>query len=125
MIMRRFAQGPCGAKSFDQDGPGRRRREFRQDPKPARDLGIGFGNPAEIAAEAVLVELLIGLQVPEPARIILKSISLIPTPRKRPLRKSLMRMVRLTMSSRSCGLAQPNAVMCSSDTHGSCSASDL
>ena len=42
-----------------------------------------------------------------------------------PDRKSLMRIVRLTMSSRSCGLAQPNAVMCSSLTSGSCSASFL
>src|SRR5664280_1806183 len=34
-----------------------------------RDLGIGLQQPAEIAAEAVLVELVVGLDVPQPAAI--------------------------------------------------------
>src|SRR3974390_3190722 len=56
---------------------------------------------------------------------ILKSTRRIPTPRKRPERKSLTRMASAMMSSISCGLAQPNAVMCSSDTIGSLSLSFL
>src|SRR5215475_9377172 len=104
------------------------------------DLGIGLHQPAEIAAEAVLVELLVRLDVPKPAGIggqlvrhhdahevvfpqppvsILKSTRRMPTPRNRPDRKSLTRMASAMMSSISCGVAQPNAVMCSSDTIGS------
>jgi len=43
------------------------------------------------------------------------------TPRKSPERKSLTRIASDMMSSISCGVAQPNAVMCSSDTIGSLS----
>src|SRR5262249_9791472 len=39
------------------------------DAQPARDFGVGVGNAAKVAAEAVLVELLAGGHVPEPAAI--------------------------------------------------------
>jgi hypothetical protein len=48
-----------------------------------------------------------------------------PTPRKSPDRKSFTRMASAMMSSISCGVAQPKAVMCSSDTIGSFSLSFL
>src|SRR6185437_392829 len=43
------------------------RRAFGEEAEAARYLLVGFLDSAEIAAEAVLVELLVGLQVPEPA----------------------------------------------------------
>ena len=46
-------------------------------------------------------------------------------PKNSPVRKSLTRMASAMMSSISCGVAQPNAVMCSSDTIGSLSWSFL
>src|SRR4249919_3985993 len=39
------------------------------DAEPARDLGIGLEQAAQIAAEAVLVEFLVRLDVPQPAGI--------------------------------------------------------
>ena len=48
-----------------------------------------------------------------------------PQPRNRPNRKSFTRSVSATMSSRSWGVAQPKAVMCSSVTIGSLSSSFL
>src|SRR5215813_5798906 len=56
---------------------------------------------------------------------ILKSTRRMPIPRKSPVRKSLTRMASAIMSSISCGVAQPKAVMCSSDTMGSLSWSFL
>ena len=56
---------------------------------------------------------------------ILKSTRRMPTPRKTPERKSLTRMASAMMSSISCGVAQPKAVTCSSDTIGSSSSSRL
>src|ERR1700674_4880501 len=50
---------------------------------------------------------------------ILKSTSRMPTPRNRPERKSLTRMASAMTSSISCGVAQPKAVTCSSETMGS------
>ena len=103
-------------------------------------LGIGLQQSAQIAAEPVLVELLVRLDVPQAAEVglissattirimsfsqrrpvsILKSTSRMPTPRNTPDRKSLTRMAIAMMSSISWGVAQPNAVMCSSDTIGS------
>ncbi|MND09889.1 hypothetical protein D3C83_335610 [compost metagenome] len=55
----------------------------------------------------------------------MKSTSRMPTPRNNPTRKSLMRSDRDMISSRSCGVAQPKAVMCSSLTIGSPRSSDL
>src|SRR5450631_3844601 len=42
---------------------------LHQDTQTLGDLGIGLQQPAEIPAEAVLVELLVRLDVPQPARI--------------------------------------------------------
>src|SRR6476619_3904484 len=42
---------------------------LHQDAQPLCDLRIGFQKPAEVAAEAILVELLVGFDVPQPARI--------------------------------------------------------
>src|SRR5215471_17023073 len=42
---------------------------LRHDAEALGDIRIGFEQPAEIAAEAVLVELVVGLDVPQPARI--------------------------------------------------------
>src|ERR1700742_2234740 len=42
---------------------------FAHDAEPLGDLGIGLHQPAEIAAEAVLVELLVRLDVPQAARV--------------------------------------------------------
>src|SRR6478609_11406676 len=39
------------------------------DPEAFGHFGIGFEQPAEIAAEAVLVELVVGLDVPQPAAV--------------------------------------------------------
>src|ERR1700704_4443927 len=40
---------------------------FRQDPEAARHLLVTFLDPAEILAEAVLVHLLVGAGIPQPA----------------------------------------------------------
>src|SRR5260370_523656 len=56
---------------------------------------------------------------------ILKSTRRMPIPRNSPVRKSLTRIASAMMSSISCGVAQPNAVMCSSETMGSLSWSFL
>src|SRR5882757_8770987 len=42
---------------------------LHQDPQPFCHLGVGFQESAEIAAKTVLVELLVRLDVPQPARI--------------------------------------------------------
>src|SRR3984957_10867678 len=137
----------CCASALDQHRPGALRPlAFAHDAQALRDFGIGFEQAAEVAAEAVLVELLVRLDVPQPAGVrrdlvgdddahqvvfhsrpvsILKSTRRMPTPRNRPERKSLTRMASDMMSSISCGVAQPNAVMCSSDTRGSLSWSFL
>src|SRR5262245_51337835 len=39
------------------------------DPEALGDFGIGFHQPAEIAAETVLVELVVGLDIPQPAAV--------------------------------------------------------
>src|SRR5260370_35944106 len=46
-----------------------RRLAFLHDAEAARHLGIGLDHAAEVAAEAILVELVVGLDVPEAARI--------------------------------------------------------
>ena len=56
---------------------------------------------------------------------ILKSTSVMPTPRNSPVRKSLIRKVNATISSMSWVAAQPKQVMCSSETIGSPSVSFL
>src|SRR5580692_552875 len=42
---------------------------FAHDAQALGDFGIGFEQPAEVAAEAVLVELLVRLDIPQPARV--------------------------------------------------------
>src|SRR5437868_7343735 len=42
---------------------------LHHDAEPLRHLGVGFQQPAEIAAKAVLVELLVRLDVPQPAGV--------------------------------------------------------
>src|SRR5436305_12062477 len=42
---------------------------FHQDAQTLGDLGIGLQQSAEIPAEAILVELLVRLDVPQPARV--------------------------------------------------------
>src|SRR5579872_6633221 len=42
---------------------------FAHDAEALGDFGIGFQQAAEIAAEAVLVELVVGLDVPQPAAV--------------------------------------------------------
>src|SRR5690606_34097488 len=49
-------------------GPGRA-LVLAHDAEPLGDLGVSLDEAAEIAAEAVLVELLVRLDVPQPARI--------------------------------------------------------
>src|SRR5579885_2145978 len=41
---------------------------FGHDAKPPRHFAVGFHNPAEIAAKAILVHLLVGARVPQPDR---------------------------------------------------------
>src|SRR5436305_13899107 len=48
---------------------GPRRLVLLHDAETARHFGIGFDEPAHVAAEAVLVELVLRLDVPEPAGI--------------------------------------------------------
>src|ERR1700684_3016248 len=56
--------------ALDQDRSGALRSlAFAHDAEPLGDFGIGLEQAAEIAAEAVLVELLVGLDVPQPAGI--------------------------------------------------------
>src|ERR1700728_2951874 len=58
------------ALALDQDRSGALRSlAFAHDAEPLGDFGISFEEAAEIAAEAVLVELLVGLDVPQPAGI--------------------------------------------------------
>src|SRR3984885_6363998 len=58
------------ALALDQDRSGALRSlAFAHDAEPLGDFGISFEQAAEIAAEAVLVELLVGLDVPQPAGI--------------------------------------------------------
>src|SRR3954467_8152235 len=42
---------------------------LHQDAEPLRNFGVGLEQPTEIATEAILVELLVRLDVPQPARI--------------------------------------------------------
>src|SRR5204862_1938529 len=56
--------------ALDQDRAGALRAlAFAHDAEALGDLGVGFKEAAEVAAEAVLVELLVRLDVPEPAGI--------------------------------------------------------
>src|SRR5580704_19231944 len=58
------------ALALDQDRSGALRSlAFAHDAEALGDFGISFEQAAEIAAEAVLVELLVGLDVPQPAGI--------------------------------------------------------
>src|SRR5271154_3328394 len=55
---------------FHQPGSlGARELVVLDDAEPAGDLGIRLDHPAEILAEAVLVHLVVGLDVPQPARV--------------------------------------------------------
>src|SRR5687768_12314683 len=45
------------------------RPAFGENPEPAGDLLIGFLDISEVAAEAVFVQLLVGLDVPKPAGV--------------------------------------------------------
>src|SRR5262245_502116 len=59
-----------GASALHQDRTAALRAfALAHDAEPPGDLGIGLHQPAEIAAEAVLVELLVRLDVPKPAGI--------------------------------------------------------
>jgi len=114
--------------------------------EPARDFLIGLFDPAEVLAEAILVELLVGLDVPQPtaigtdligqndARVIavpdateleLKSIRRIPIAANIPDRKSFIRIAMSAMSFISSCVAQPKQAICSSAIIGSPSASSL
>src|SRR5215470_14804698 len=56
--------------ALHQDRPGALRPlAFAHDAEPLGNLGIGFEQAAEIAAETVLVELLVRLDVPQSAGI--------------------------------------------------------
>src|SRR5580704_11636417 len=58
------------ASALDQNRSGALRPlAFAHDAEPLCDFGIGFEQAAEVAAEAVLVELLVRLDVPQPARV--------------------------------------------------------
>src|SRR5262249_32622080 len=66
----RFARSPASGdlSAFDQDravGP----LVLAHDAEPLGDLRIGLEQAAEVAAEAILVELLARLDVPQPARV--------------------------------------------------------
>ena len=55
---------------FHQTGSGRARIfALLHDPQPASDLGISLDHAAEVLAKSVLVELVIGLDVPQPAGV--------------------------------------------------------
>src|SRR5207245_171544 len=54
--------------ALDQHRAGARRTlVLHEDAEPLGDFGIGLQQPAEIPAETVLVELLVRLDVPQPA----------------------------------------------------------
>jgi hypothetical protein len=56
---------------FYKPGTGRRSRKLvlLHHPEPSGDFGLGFDHPAEVLAEPVLVHLVVGLDVPQTARI--------------------------------------------------------
>src|SRR5712692_3007987 len=60
----------ASASALHQNRPGALRPlALAHDAEPLGHLGIGFEQTAEVAAETVLVELLVRLDVPQPARI--------------------------------------------------------
>src|SRR5215469_1906908 len=59
-----------GSSAFDQDRSGALRPlALAHDAKPLGNFGIGFDQSAQIAPEAVLVELFVRFDIPQPARI--------------------------------------------------------
>src|SRR5947208_5553406 len=59
-----------GRSSLDQHRTGSSRAlVFHHDAQPLGNLGVGLEQTAEIAAETILVELLVRLDVPQPARV--------------------------------------------------------
>src|SRR5215813_6447758 len=62
--------GAANVSALHQDRPSAvRPLALAHDAEPLGDFGIGLHQPAEIAPEAILVELLVRLDVPEPAGI--------------------------------------------------------
>src|SRR5215472_19129500 len=62
--------GATEFSTFDQDRPGPLRSlAFAHDAKPLGHLGIGLDQSTEVAPEAVLVELFVGLDIPQPAGV--------------------------------------------------------
>src|SRR6516165_6568518 len=60
----------CPRSTLDQNWPSPLRPlTLAHDAEPFGDFGIGLDEAAEIAAEAVFVELLVGLDVPQPAGV--------------------------------------------------------
>src|SRR6516162_9348379 len=67
-----FAAGSAGdgSSAFDQDRSGALRPlALAHDAKPFGNFGIGFDQSAQIAPEAVFVELFVRLDIPQPARV--------------------------------------------------------
>src|SRR5262245_17883499 len=130
-----------GRSPLDQNRPETARPlALAHDAEAFGDLGVGLQQAAEIAAEAVLIELLVRLDVPQPAGIGGQLVRhhdphevILPQPpglhlevdetdadaEKQPGEEIVDADGEAMMSSISCGVAQPNAVMCSSETIGS------
>src|SRR6516165_4164616 len=61
---------PDGSSAFDQDRSGALRPlALAHDAKPLGNFGIGLDQSAQIASEAVLVELFVRFDIPQPARV--------------------------------------------------------
>src|ERR1700729_2894095 len=70
MSLRMLRVARRRASALDQHRPGALRPlAFAHDAEPLGDFGVGFEQAAEVAAEAVLVELLVRLDVPQPAGV--------------------------------------------------------
>src|SRR5215469_14969747 len=66
-VTRAFTSQPL---TLHQHGARTRRAfVFHENPEPLGNLGIGFEQPTEISSEAILVELLVRLDVPQPAGV--------------------------------------------------------
>src|SRR5215831_12204899 len=69
-VQEPYACARTGRNSLHQLRPmGARLFVLLQYSQAARHFGIGFNEPAKVAAKAILVELVVRLDIPQPARI--------------------------------------------------------
>src|SRR5680860_409485 len=72
MVIRAFMLrfSPCSLSRLHQHGTAARpRRTFHVQAKPARHLLVGLDQATHVAAEAILVQLVLSLDVPQPAAV--------------------------------------------------------